>query len=78
MDPADRLQQLRREIRQHEELYYAHNAPEISDEAFDRLLHELERLEAEHPDPSRPTRRRSASRGGRPMGSPRSAISRSC
>ena len=50
MDPADRLQQLRREIRQHEELYYVHSAPEISDEAFDRLLHELERLEAEHPD----------------------------
>ena len=50
MDPADRLQQLRREIRQHEELYYVNNAPEISDEAFDRLLHELERLEAEHPD----------------------------
>src|SRR6266487_5899144 len=29
---------------------YIHNEPEISDEEFDRLLHELERLEAEHPD----------------------------
>ncbi len=37
-------------IRHHEERYYIHNAPEISDEEFDRLLHELERLEAEHPD----------------------------
>src|SRR6266487_4311016 len=29
---------------------YIHNEPEISDEEFDRLLHDLERLEAEHPD----------------------------
>ena len=50
MHPLDRITQLREEIRRHEELYYIHNAPEISDEAFDRLLHELERLEAEHPD----------------------------
>ena len=60
MDPLDRINQLRREIRRHEELYYIHNAPEISDEHFDRLLHELERLEAEHPDlvaPDSPTQR---------------------
>src|SRR5829696_10368996 len=50
MDPLDRIQQLRIEIRHHEEQYYIHNAPEISDEDFDRLLHELERLEAKHPD----------------------------
>jgi DNA ligase (NAD+) len=50
MDPVQRLDELRRAIRRHEELYYQHNAPEISDEEFDRLLHELERLEAEHPD----------------------------
>jgi DNA ligase (NAD+) len=49
-DPLDRINQLRREIRHHEERYYVHDAPEISDEHFDRLLHELERLEAEHPD----------------------------
>src|SRR5205823_1996522 len=36
--------------RHHEECYYVNNAPEISDEAFDRLLHELERLEQEYPD----------------------------
>ena len=50
MDPLDRINELRREIRHHEERYYVHNAPEISDEQFDRLLHELERLEAEYPD----------------------------
>lgn len=60
MDPLARLAELRRLIRHHEERYYIHNAPEISDEAFDRLLHELERLEAEHPDlvtPDSPTQR---------------------
>jgi DNA ligase (NAD+) len=49
MDPVQRLEELRREIRRHEELYYVQDAPEIADEEFDRLLHELERLEAEHP-----------------------------
>ncbi|OFW24211.1 MAG: hypothetical protein A3H97_21640 [Acidobacteria bacterium RIFCSPLOWO2_02_FULL_65_29] len=48
--PEDRIIRLRALIRHHEERYYIHNDPEISDEAFDRLLHELERLEAEHPD----------------------------
>ena len=60
MDPLQRLIQLRDEIRHHEERYYVHSAPEISDEAFDRLLHELERLEAENPDlvtPDSPTQR---------------------
>ena len=50
MDPVQRLEELRTQIRHHEERYYIHDAPEISDEEFDRLLHELERLEAEHPD----------------------------
>jgi DNA ligase (NAD+) len=60
MEPLTRIEQLRSEIRHHEERYYLHNAPEISDEAFDRLVHELERLEAEHPDlvtPDSPTQR---------------------
>ena len=50
MDPVQKLQELRAEIRRHEELYYIHAAPEISDAEFDALLHELERLEAENPD----------------------------
>ena len=59
-DPIERIRELRAEIRHHEERYYVHNSPEISDEHFDRLLHELERLEAEHPDlvtPDSPTQR---------------------
>src|SRR5262245_8002018 len=48
--PEQRVKDLRDAIRHHEERYYIHNAPEIADEEFDRLLHELERLEAEFPD----------------------------
>jgi DNA ligase (NAD+) len=58
--PEQRLEELRRAIRHHEERYYLHNDPEISDEEFDRLLHELEQLEAQHPDlvtPDSPTQR---------------------
>ena len=60
MIPVDRLRELRALIRHHEERYYVDNAPEISDEEFDTLLHELERLEAENPDlvtPESPTQR---------------------
>lgn len=49
-DPTHRLKELRDAIRHHEERYYIHNAPEVSDEEFDRLLHELEQLETQHPD----------------------------
>src|SRR5213594_516716 len=48
--PEQRILELRDAIRHHEERYYVHNAPDISDEEFDRLLHELETLEADHPD----------------------------
>src|ERR1700681_3671513 len=49
-DPAGRIRELREAIRHHEEQYYIHDDPEISDEQFDHLLHELEELEADHPD----------------------------
>jgi DNA ligase (NAD+) len=58
--PEQRLKELRNLIRHHEELYYIHNAPEISDDEFDRLLHELEALETDFPDlvtPDSPTQR---------------------
>jgi DNA ligase (NAD+) len=58
--PALRIDELRVAIRRHEERYYIHNDPEISDAEFDGLLHELERLEAEHPHlvtPDSPTQR---------------------
>jgi DNA ligase (NAD+) len=48
--PVDRIAELRSLIRRHEEQYYIHSAPEVSDAEFDALLHELERLEAENPD----------------------------
>jgi DNA ligase (NAD+) len=60
MDPQSRIDELREQIRRHEELYYAHSAPEISDADFDRLVGELERLEEQHPDlvtPDSPTQR---------------------
>ncbi len=66
MTPADRIEALRREIQRHEELYYVHAQPEISDSEFDALMLELRALEAEHPDlvvPDSPTQRV----GGRPV-----------
>ncbi|HTG32761.1 MAG TPA: NAD-dependent DNA ligase LigA [Thermoanaerobaculia bacterium] len=47
---ADRIAKLRSEIRHHEYLYYVEDRPAISDTEFDRLFHELEELEKEHPD----------------------------
>ncbi|HEX4348504.1 MAG TPA: NAD-dependent DNA ligase LigA [Vicinamibacterales bacterium] len=58
--PEERLRALRNQIRHHEERYYIHNDPEISDTEFDRLLHQLETLEADFPDlvtPDSPTQR---------------------
>ncbi len=60
MDVLTELQRLRDLIRHHENRYYTLNDPEISDAEFDTLLHQLERLEAEHPDlvtPDSPTQR---------------------
>ena len=59
-DPSARIAELRGLIRHHEERYYIHDDPEVSDAEFDRLLHELEALEAEHPElitPDSPTQR---------------------
>lgn len=59
-DPAVRIEALRREIEHNSYLYYALDAPAISDGAFDSLMHELRALEAQHPeliDPSSPTQR---------------------
>ncbi|RNL39977.1 NAD-dependent DNA ligase LigA [Paraeggerthella hongkongensis] len=59
-DPAARVEALRREIEHHTYLYYANDAPEISDAAFDSLMRELRELETAHPDlidPASPTQR---------------------
>jgi DNA ligase (NAD+) len=65
-EPNERASFLRREIDRHNELYYAQAQPEISDQAFDRLLAELLEIEQKHPDLrtlDSPTQRV----GGRPL-----------
>jgi DNA ligase (NAD+) len=60
MDPLTRINELRQQIRYHEERYYVLTDPEISDAAFDGLVKELEALEEQHPDlvtPDSPTQR---------------------
>src|SRR5215469_391394 len=59
-DVERELEDLREEIRRHEHLYYVLDAPEISDAEFDRLMQELKKLEAAHPElitPDSPTQR---------------------
>lgn len=51
---------MRNEIERHNYLYYVQDAPEISDQEYDRLFQELIRLETEHPEysiPDSPTQR---------------------
>jgi DNA ligase (NAD+) len=47
---AKQIEKLREELRRHEYLYYVQDDPEISDVKFDRMMEELKRLEAEHPE----------------------------
>ena len=54
----ERIEELRRLLDYHNHKYYVENAPEISDFEFDTLMHELQRLEAGHPeyaDPNSPS-----------------------
>ena len=58
--PAERVAHLRAEIERHDHLYYVMDEPAISDAAYDALMNELKRLEAEHPElvtPDSPTQR---------------------
>ena len=60
MDETKRILQLREELHQHNYRYYVENAPVISDQEFDFLMHELQDLEARHPemfDPNSPSQR---------------------
>ena len=43
----NQIETLRREIERHNYLYYVDAQPEITDREFDRLMQELQRLEAE-------------------------------
>jgi DNA ligase (NAD+) len=49
-DLAARADKLRRAIERHNRLYYNEATPEISDADYDRLFHELVKLEEEHPE----------------------------
>ncbi len=60
MKPADRVAELRRLIAYHNDRYYALDAPEISDQAYDALMQQLQQLENAHPallTPDSPTQR---------------------
>ncbi len=63
MPPAaieKKIESLRDKIRHHEYRYYVLDDPEISDAEFDKLINELKKLEAEHPElttPDSPTQR---------------------
>jgi DNA ligase (NAD+) len=48
-EAANRLMRLAKEIARHNALYHAHDEPEISDAAFDALVHENNALEATFP-----------------------------
>lgn len=60
MTEQERILQLRNELHEHNHRYYVLNQPVISDQDFDFLMHELQDLEAKHPemdDPNSPTQR---------------------
>jgi len=57
---AQRLTELREQIHHHDYLYYVEARPEVTDDAYDRLMRELEALEAAFPElvtPDSPTQR---------------------
>lgn len=58
--PAERVEQLRRELTEHLYRYHVLSAPVISDKEYDALFAELQQLEAAHPElltPDSPTQR---------------------
>lgn len=60
MDEKERILLLRRELHEHNHRYYVLNQPTISDQEFDFMMHELQDLEARHPelyDANSPTQR---------------------
>ncbi|MBR1474150.1 MAG: NAD-dependent DNA ligase LigA [Muribaculaceae bacterium] len=55
-----RIEELRRQLNEHNHKYYVLNQPTISDQEFDRLMRELQELEESYPqysDPLSPTQR---------------------
>ena len=59
-DVAQEIVRLREQIRHHDYKYYVEAKPEIGDLDYDRLIQQLKKLEAQHPDlvtPDSPTQR---------------------
>ncbi|MEA3448139.1 MAG: NAD-dependent DNA ligase LigA [Bacteroidota bacterium] len=59
-DPGKRIKELRKTLHYHNKKYYVDAQPEISDFEYDQLMHELIKLEKEHPeydDPVSPSKR---------------------
>ncbi len=57
---ASRIAELREQLHQHNHLYYVLDTPDIPDAEYDRMLRELQSLEAQHPemfDPNSPSQR---------------------
>lgn len=57
---TERIHTLRQQLHEHNHRYYVENNPLISDQEFDFMMHELQDLEAKHPelyDPNSPTMR---------------------
>ncbi|WP_300728337.1 NAD-dependent DNA ligase LigA [uncultured Bacteroides sp.] len=50
MTEIERIDQLREELHLHNYNYYVLNAPTITDQEFDKLMRELQDLEAKHPE----------------------------
>lgn len=60
MNEKERILYLREQLHEHNYKYYVLNQPDISDQDFDFLMHELQDLEAKHPelyDANSPTQR---------------------
>ena len=60
MGVEERIEELRKEIRYHNYRYYVLDSPVVSDAEYDRLMRELQELEAAHPElitPDSPTQR---------------------
>ena len=60
IEAVTKAEELRKQLKYHNDLYYNHDAPEIDDFTYDKMLRELEDLEAQFPElvtPDSPTQK---------------------
>lgn len=60
MEEKEQIKKLRTQLHDYNYRYYVLNRSDVTDEEFDRLMHQLQELEARHPelfDPNSPTQR---------------------